>query len=409
MKNAHKCFRQRRGSSAVFLAVILASLVAITLTLVFAGRNEARISIADGSLNLASVSLLSEYDYYVQRDYGLFLLQGTDSRLSRSLRDYTGLNAKASAGRFSTVNLEPVHRQILDYMKSAGGVNLIENAVTGDGGSDSGGGPSDGGETSVPDRTLRHGPTVTSLPSRALPDTDIITTAGNLGHNLTNPEAIFRTGTNKFLMDEYILQKFNRDGHVNAADHFFSSEVEYIICGQLSDEKNRKRTDLALEAVRTGLNLTHIYSDPEKVRAIAEAAEIITPGPMGILTQAALAAAWAAAEAVNDVKLLHKGHKVPIVKTSASWAIDLDSIIEGYSGEDGCIHPEVDTGRTYADYLRILLYVKDENILTARILDLVQINMRKNYDGKFLVQECATGVSVDADVCGRSLSYDRIY
>ena len=76
---------QRRGSSTVFLVVILASLMAITLTLVFAGRNQVRISIADGSLNLASVSLLSEYDYYVQRDYGLFLLQGTDSQLSRSL------------------------------------------------------------------------------------------------------------------------------------------------------------------------------------------------------------------------------------------------------------------------------------------------------------------------------------
>lgn len=388
--------RQKRGSSAVFLAVILASLVAITLTLVFAGRNMARISIADGSLQLASASLLSEYDYYVQRDYGLFLLQGTDTQLSQSLRDYTGFSAKASAGRFSTVNTEAVRQQILDYMKSSGGVHLLEGTSGGDG-------------SSAIDRTLRHGPTITSLPSRVLPDSDILTTARSLGENLKNPEAIFRTGTSKFLMDEYIMQKFNRDGHVCTGDHFFSSEVEYIICGQLSDEKNRKRTDLALEAVRSGLNLTYLYSDPEKMQAIIAAAETITPGPMGVVTQAAIAAAWSAAEAVNDVKLLHKGCKVPLVKTSASWAIDLDAILEGYSGEDGCIHPQIDTGRAYDDYLRILLYVKDENMKTARILDLIQINMRKNYDGSFLVQECATGVSVDTDIYGRSLSYDRIY
>lgn len=390
---------QKRGSSAVFLAVILASLMTITLTLVFAGRNQARISIADGSLNLATVSLLSEYDYYVQRDYGLFLLQGTDPQLSRSLRDYTGFNAKASAGRFSTVSTDPVRKQILDYMKSTGGANLIRDAVSDDESSDG----------SAADRTLRHGPTITSLPSRSWPDADIITEARGLGEKLTNPEAIFRTGTNKFLMDEYILQKFNRADHVNAADHFFSGEVEYIICGQLSDEKNKQRVDLALEAIRTGLNLSHIYSDPKKVEAIVAAAEVLTPGPIGVLTQAAIAASWAAAEAVNDVKLLHKGRKVPIIKTDASWAIDLDSILEGYSGEDGCIHPSVNTGRTYGDYLRILLYVKEDNILTARILDLIQINMRKNYDEKFLVQECATGVSVDADVYGRKLSYDRIY
>ena len=108
-------------------------------------------------------------------------------------------------------------------------------------------------------------------------------------------------------------------------------------------------------------------------------------------------------------RLLSSFSRPTIFKTDASWAIDLDSILEGYSGEDGCIHQQVDTGRTYGDYLRILLYVKDDNILTARILDLIQINMRKNYDEKFLVQECATGVSVDADIYGRKLSYDRIY
>ena len=392
--------KQKRGSSAVFLVVIIASLMAITLTLVFAGRQMVRISIADGAMHLASVSLLSEYDYYLQRDYGLFLLQGTDAQLSQSLRDYTGFSAKASAGRFSTVNTEAVRQQILDYMKSAGGVQLLENTGSSN---DTPGSPS------APDRTLRHGPTITSLPSRALPDTDIVTTARSLGENLKNPGAIFRTGTSKFFMDEYILQKFNRAEHARAADHFFSSEVEYIICGQLSDEKNKRRTDLALEAIRTALNLTHIYSDPEKMEAVIAAAEALTPGPMGALTQIAIATAWASAEAVNDVKLLHKGHRVPLVKTAASWAVDLDSILEGYRGEDGCIHPQVDTGRTYDDYLRILLYVKDENIKTARILDLIQINMRKNYDGRFLVQECATGVSVDADIYGKRLSYDRIY
>ena len=88
---------------------------------------------------------------------------------------------------------------------------------------------------------------------------------------------------------------------------------------------------------------------------------------------------------------------------------DLDTVLEGYSGEDGCVYPQVNTGRAYDDYLRILLYAKDENIKTARILDLIQINMRKDHDGFFLVPECATGVSIDADVYGRKLSYDRIY
>ena len=384
---------RKRGSSSVFLAVILACLMSVTLTLVCAGRNQAGISIADGMLDLASVSLLSEYDYYVQRDYGLFLLRETDSRLSASLRDYTGLHANASSGRFSTVDTEHVRRQIIDYMKIGGAVKTAGSAAAVD----------------APDRTLRHGPTITALPSRALPDSDIVTAAARIGGNLKNPETLLRTGTETYFMAEYILRIFNRAEHVCAQDHFFSNEVEYILCGKLSDAENRKRTNLALEAVRSGLNLTHIYSDPEKVSAVTAAAEAITPGPLGAVTQFAIATSWAAAEAANDVKLLHKGHKVPIIKTDLSWAIDLDSVLKGYSTEDSCIYPEADIGRTYEDYLRILLCAVEDNLKTARILDLIQINMRKNYDETFLAGECAAGVSINAEVNGKKLSYDRVY
>ena len=403
---------QKQGSSTVFLAVVLACLMSITLTLVFAGRMQAQISIADGALDLASVSLLSEYDYYVQQDYGLFLLQGSDSQLSAALRDYTRLNAKASAGRFCLVNTDEVRAQILEYMKTGGARHMISEAIAGEDAAVPDAAQNAGDENpggTVRDRTLRHGPTITSLPSRALPDSDIVTTAWKLGEGLTNPEAIFRTGSNKFFITEYILQKFNRTGSIRGPDHFFSSEVEYIISGKLSDAQNKRQTDLALEAVRSGLNLTHIYSDPEKMSLVAAAAETITPGPLGAVTQFAIAAAWSAAEAVNDVKLLHKGRKVPLVKTAASWAIDLDTVLEGYSGEDGCVYPQVNMGRSYEDYLRILLYAKDDTIKTARILDLIQINMRKNHDEAFLIQECATGVSVSADVNGKKLSRDRIY
>ena len=392
---------QKQGSSTVFLAVVLACLMSITLTLVFAGRMQAQISIADGALDLASASLLSEYDYYVQQDYGLFLLQGSDAQLSSDLRDYTRLSAKASASRFCLVNTDEVRAQILEYMKAGGAVDTITEAITGE--------DSAVPESAAQDRTLRHGPTITSLPSRAVPDSDIVTTARKLGESLTNPEAIFRTGSNKFFLTEYILQKFNRTENIRGPDHFFSSEVEYIISGKLSDAQNKRQTDLALEAVRSGLNLTHIYSDPEKMSLVAAAAETITPGPLGAVTQFAIATAWSAAEAVNDVKLLHKGRKVPLVKTAASWAIDLDTVLEGYSGEDGCVYPQVNMGRSYEDYLRILLYAKDDTIKTARILDLIQINMRKNHDEAFLIQECATGVSVSADVNGKKLSRDRIY
>lgn len=400
----------KRGSSPVFLSIILASLMAITLSLIYSARQEAVFSVADGAFNLAGNSVMSEYDFYVERDYGLFLLQGTDTELSRELKKYlsytlsqmdgTVVNeASVNAGRFSTVSLTPVREQILDYMKSVSAAKSIMKA-------DGKGGQS---QNDLQNRTLRHGPTITSLPSRSIPDKSIVSTAEKLADNLKKPELIFRSGTANYMLDSYILQKFNNDSCAADTNHFFKDEVEYVICGELSDEKNMKKTDLALKALRIGLNLQHIYSDPEKTAAVAAAAEMITPGILGTVTQLGISTVWATAEAVNDVKLLHKGHKVPIIKDKLSWAIDLDALINGYDAEDGCITPEIDKGRNYLDYLRILLFIKDDNVKTGRILDLIQINMRKNYDGDFLIQECATGISIDGKVNGKDFIYDRIY
>ncbi|MCQ2547096.1 MAG: DUF5702 domain-containing protein [Clostridia bacterium] len=404
-------FQRKQGSSAVFLSIVLAALVCISLTLVFAARNRAEISFADGVMHLAADSLLGEYDYYVQRDYGLFLLQDTDRNLTRKLNRYAGYSldavdgaefdgASVNAGRYSTVDPEPVRAQILAFMKSGGAGKLL-----------TGTGASDTGTNSDRDsgHTLRHGPTIVSLPSRSLPDRSIIAAAEKLADNMKNPETIFRKSTAKYVLDSYILSMFNSCVRSAAEDHFFNNEVEYIICGELSDDRNRHKVDLALTALRTGLNLSHIYSDPDKLAAVTAAAEIITPGVLGTVTQAGIALAWATAEAKNDVKLLHSGSRVPIIKDTSSWAIDLDALIEGYDSETGCIHPAVDRGRPYEDYLRILLFIKDDNIKTARILDLIQINMRKNHDENFLIQECATGISIDSKVNGEILSYDKKY
>ena len=292
--------------------------------------------------------------------------------------------------------MEPVQNQIYAYMKSEGAVREVRGGETAAG-------------TALPQRTLRHGPTITSLPSRSLPDKSIVAAAEKLADNLKKPEVIFRSGTKKYMFDSYILQKFNTAGSVADSEHFFSGEVEYIICGELSDQKNKSRTDLALKALRTGLNLSHIYSDPEKTAAVAAAAEIITPGVLGTVTQAGIATVWAAAEAVNDVKLLNDGRRVPLVKDASSWALDLDALLDGYNAEKGYITPALDKGRKYDEYLRILLFIKDDNVKTARILDLIQINMRKNHDADFLIQECATGISIDAEINGKKLSYDKIY
>ena len=399
----------KRGSSAIFLCIILSALISISITMVYAAHWKAVDNCAGEVIELGGDSVLSEFDYYLQRDYGLFLLQGNDKQLSKKLRtcvsysldafDDVRLNTcNASGGRYNVINLEMIEAQIVTYVKTVGLSDLVEDISAGD------------DQAQGVDRlkhTLRHGPTIVSLPSRQLPDKGIVQKAEAMASSLKNPEGIFKSGSKTYMIDSYILSHFNCDSKEAAEDHFFCDEVEYILSGKLSDEDNVKKTDLALKALRMPTNLAHIYADPEKWSAVVTAAETITPGVLGTVTQAGIAAAWAAAESVNDVKLLHEGYKVPIVKDAASWAVDLDGLLNLET--DNLFKPAIEKGRKYDDYLRILLFIEDHDLKTARILDLIQINMRRNYDADFLIQECATGIAIDTDVNGHQYVFDKIY
>ena len=55
------------------------------------------------------------------------------------------------------------------------------------------------------------------------------------------------------------------------------------------------------------------------------------------------------------------------------------------------------------------LFLEDEDLITARVLDLIQINMRKNRDGDFLIGECCAGLTFRADINKRSYAYEKLY
>ena len=82
----------KRGSSAVFLSVILAALMTITLALIYGVREETIRSRTDSIVNLAGDSILSEFDSYVQEEYGLFLIRGTFfAKIGKSIECCDGL------------------------------------------------------------------------------------------------------------------------------------------------------------------------------------------------------------------------------------------------------------------------------------------------------------------------------
>ena len=397
----------KNGSSAVFLAAILAALFSITLALIYGVKESCFISKADAVINLAGDSLLSEYDKYVQQEYGLFLIKGSDRELSEKLKNYiswsfdsmedTSINSvNVSAVRYSAADVNHIRSQLLDYLKFAETADVLNTLLEDD--KDS--------ENAMKERSLKHGPTIASLPSAALPKKSLTAMAESLAENVSDIENAFSEGSDQYRISRYILSHFNNKNNAVSTDHFFKNEAEYILGGELTDKKNEKRVEMALIAMRFPLNLAHIYSDNQKMSAVTAMAELLTPGAASAATQAALASTWAYAESDNDIELLWQGYKVPAVKDASSWAIDLDSAVEGIGGT---VKPDKNKGYDYEQYLHILLFFQDKNMQTARIMDLIQINTRANHNGSFLIQEHSVGLTVDVTVNGKNYAYDKKY
>jgi len=120
------------------------------------------------------------------------------------------------------------------------------------------------------------------------------------------------------------------------------------------------------------------------------------PGITEVVTQGVLLA-WAYGEAVQDVKALLSGEKIGIWKSSATWKLSLENLMN--FEESGNIQGMGDGGGLgYKEYLQILLYLKGKVTLCMRALDLIEENI-KRIDGHsfFRVDHCVTGLEVQAE------------
>lgn len=388
----------------MFLLVIMAALMAIVMAFMAEARSEYAKSRVDAAADLAGDSVLSEFDRYVQEEYGLFLLGGTGTYLGgrfRSYMDYCldgmegvsiGGVSVSGEGRCAA-DTELIREQIVTHMKYRQLKGLLKQ-----------------GDEAKPNdmayEILRNDKVLISLPTHGLARPSLTSMAKSMAERFSDIGGALKEEGEDWLVTSYILQNFNCCAGKVRGDHFFRNEVEYVLGGEPSDRKNEKRVELAIEALRFPLNLKYLYSDREKMEAVTALAELLTP-EAAPLTQAILASTWAYAESDNDVKLLWQGHKVPLMKDKSSWAIDLDSAVEGIKG--GVFLPEKETGYDYSGYLRMLLFFQDDTVKVARIMDLIQINTRMNSDRDFVIQEHCTGIRISLKSGGRKFRYEKKY
>lgn len=395
----------KKGGAAVFLVFVMTAMVAAAAAFIYMSKHTAYKGIGDGVLNLAMRSVLSEFDLTLQERYGLFAFEKSgmeaaldiDEYLEYSLGDHIPFdNIQLIFSNYSLHSSTVLKSYILEYMKLVCAENLLTDE------------PDAVYRQQWEDRTLRNKAVIETLPSRPFKGSIVfLEKVEQLKEQLSSAEDIFDSASEEYMLNRYILTHFKyASGGPLQETSFFEHEVEYILVGSFSNEENFKKACQGLRILRTALNAAYLYKDEEKRNLTMAAAEVLTPGSAAA-TQAVLIATWAAAEAKNDVKLLLSGKCVPLAKDKASWATDLQKVLEN-TAED-CIDPGNSDGLRYDDYLMIFLYFQDENLKLARTADLIQINMKLIQSRDFQMNTCKSGFRLKTECYGKDREYETSY
>ena len=430
--------KEKRGSSAVMLAMMFVGFSICIAGAIGVCRRIVVSSECDTFGKLWTKAILSEYDVHLFEDYSLMAYFGNDDEVTDKLNaylKYTAQNKLDASIKGANADLtgyelgDPANfRKAMD-LGFAG--SAVHELISGRGREfrdlDDGTGFDEEG------RVINNRVVLDTLPSHGVGGTvsgDTLTEKARSYGDEEGVLSVLRGAGADVLMIE---RRFNN--HVTKADdkdHLLVNEWEYIIKGSNDDEENYRACRNRLFIARNALNLVSIYSDPEKMELIISVAESITPGPLGLVTQAIIAEAWAALETEEDLEDLYRDKRVPILKSADQWKTGLGAVLDSSEvrkklddeskelleekrEELSDLTNKTDTvaqfkyGLNYDEYLMIMIISLNENVRLLRIMDLVQINMKYRYYKDFNLMEYYTGTRFNLEVNGKDHEFEDAY
>ncbi|MDO4170182.1 MAG: DUF5702 domain-containing protein, partial [Lachnospiraceae bacterium] len=186
-------------------------------------------------------------------------------------------------------------------------------------------------------------------------------------------------------------------------------EMEYLIAGKNSDQKNLQYVVNRLLLLRFGLNYSHLLSSGKKqAEAYALATQIanITATVPGVVEgiKLLIMAAWAYGESVIDLRGLLKGNRIAVIKNEQNWQLSLSGLANLSAQEK-----QSENGITYQDYLQILLLLQSESKEKyKRMMDVIEQRIQEQ-QSDFLLSECVFSFQMTVGMKVPLLFYDTSY
>lgn len=158
----------------------------------------------------------------------------------------------------------------------------------------------------------------------------------------------------KFYIIEYVFKKFNtRINNDFHKDNFFDAEIEFIIEGNKSENENKECVKKRILKIIFPLELKKIYQDSQKLLL----AETIAQSVAGW---------WSSQLGVTICKNL-------ILASMAFENCDI-WVTNIVNGGEYYVTPNIKL--KYEDFLKIILYMMDKEIILKRIAQLIDINLK---------------------------------
>ena len=233
------------------------------------------------------------------------------------------------------------------------------------------------------------------------------------GTGICNEAVEISGGPDELVFQAYLFEKYGYYGQEMDKSRL-KYQIEYILAGKDTDWQNLEDVAKRLLRWREVANVLYILTDSAKIAeaeamALALTAVMLCP-ELAEPVKYTILFAWAYVESLQDVKTLLAGGRVPIYKTSADWKTGINSItnVKGSLAED-----RGGRGLNYEEYLRIMLFLQNEDTRTFRAMDIMEMDTRKTAgNARFRMDACFDTYQADLSVSsgfGYSYQMSRCY
>jgi hypothetical protein len=195
----------------------------------------------------------------------------------------------------------------------------------------------------------------------------------------------------RFLFHEYLIkymgnytntgssaENTEEDAYTNK-ERALDYQIEYLIAGKTSDVENLRNIANRLCLLREAANAVYIFSDETKcteAEILATVIAVLVQAPeIEPLLKNSILLGWAYAESLYDVRTILAGGRIPLIKDENTWHYSLQGMLAD-DAENG-IGDDSSEGLSYADYLRIFMFLTDEDTITQRAMDMVEADIRR--------------------------------